>query len=68
MPKFNDKMETMTFAENCIDMFLEYRDVHGYSDEKEARGRALVDIQEFVCLFDAKLICNEPDYNRGMGN
>lgn len=34
-----------TIAEQAIDLFLEYRDVHGYSEER-AKNQALIDMAE----------------------
>lgn len=34
-----------SIAEGAIDLFLEYRDVHGYSEES-ARNQALIDMVE----------------------
>ncbi len=35
-------------AEAAIDLFLEYRDCHGYQDEDQAAAKALIDVREGV--------------------
>lgn len=38
-------MDTQTTAESAIDLFIEYRDKHGYSEEK-AKNKALLEFHD----------------------
>jgi hypothetical protein len=45
----------------AIDMFLEYRDVHGYADEQVARAKAINEIAEgFDAMVNAALEPEKP--------
>jgi len=39
-------MKASEIARDAIDLFFEYRDVHGYS-EQEAKGKAVNEVQEY---------------------
>ena len=48
-----------SLADQAIGLFLEYRDMHGYSEE-DARRAAVLEVAEGAAVTDADLETGEP--------